>query len=200
MLDFLYFSGLISLTLFPTQSALLWLYDKSKDIQHKLDVDPSYLRFSRFPLLYALIIGLQLLKGYLIPLATDYLFFYNDIYLLISIIATFSFHLFSPFNGFRKQPYGFLVLVGIGLFIDIKIGLFLLIVSCLLSLLTNSFVMGTLITLFLSLFFVWSFQFPIIYLVSLLACFCILFLSSSDEAIRYFSKKPITLYTHFKNR
>lgn len=200
MIDLLYFSGLIGLTLLPIQSILLWIYEKAKDIQHKLDVDPAYLRFSRLPLIYAFIIALQFSKGFLIPLATDHLSFYNDTYLLISIITTFAFHLFSPFNGFKKQPHWFLVLIGIGMFIDINIGLFILSVSLILSFLTNSFVLGTLLTLFMSLFIVWSLQFPTIYLLSLLSCFCILFLAFSDEAIRYFSKKQITIFTHFKNR
>jgi hypothetical protein len=199
-MELVYYSGLITLTLLPIQSILLWFFEKSRDIQHKLDIDPTLIRVSSVPALHGIIILFQFLKGFYIPYATDHLLFYNDTFLLISIIATLAFHFFSPLNSFKPQPYWFIVLAGISTFIDIKIGIFVVLFTLCLTLILNSFVIGLLISLFLSLFLVLTFGLAPIYLLAMLSCFCIVFLALNDEAIDYFSTNPLTLYQHFKNR
>jgi len=199
-MDYVYFSGLLLLTLVPFHSIILWMVEKSKDIQNKLEVDPTLIRVSGMPFIYGVLAMVPLLKGFFIPYVVEQLFFFDSTFLIISISATFIFHFYSPFTEFKPQPYWYLLLLGTTTFIDIRIGAFTLIVSLLLTILMNSLVLSTLITLFLTFFLTQFFQLQSIYLLSLIIIFCVIFLALNDDAIRYFSKNPNTLYKQFKNR
>lgn len=196
----MYFIGLLVIALIPIQPLLFWLFNRSRDIQNKLDTHPSSIRLSRLPFLYGVVFILLFLKGYGIPYLTDRIFFYNDLFLLISIVSTLGFHFFSPFNRFKPQPFWFVVFSGVSLFLDKQIGISIIIMSLIFTLVFNSMLIGPLVSLFIALFLSWIWGFPTVYLTALLCSFCIIFLALNEEAILYFSKNPLTLYQQFKKR
>lgn len=184
MLLFLYFLALGSIASVPFDRLLTWLYQKGRELSKEVDGPYSPVRFSKRPLILAVIVALNGLLGLGLPYLTDALF-YSSFYTGIGILVVFGCYLWPAFNGFSSNSFKILVITGIYAYLfPFTFWLFLL-AFCIAWIFTQhyhvSFLIGIL-CMFLPLWFLPSVPF---WVVVNLGLFLVYFLRYSNSVLLY---------------
>lgn len=193
---------LLLATAIPINRLINIIRKHSSQIDKQLEKEATFTQFSKTPLLAAICIAYNFLKGYLPIYITDtHLYFNNGIQLVI-IAVSFTLHTWSPFLGFRRSTSLFLPLYGIYVFMAPELNTSLFpIIFILATLLLNSIPFGLLISICAMFFSIWFLNLPL-YLIP--ANF-ILFLLTAFALKNYIflhleRSKKWTLKSSFENR
>lgn len=183
----------------PIEPTINWLYTSVINIQTQLEHKQQPCHVSIRPIIEALIIGLKALKGWYIPTILVTLDSSN-IELLAILSLLLLFELWPPFQLFKFNPKWHYVLWGLYTFLSPSFCLIYPLGVIILSLLTNSFSIGQLVTI-LSMFIILSItNANPFYLLANSFFFILVFIASMPKLQHGITSKTLDIKSSYNHR
>jgi len=184
----------------PFDRLLAWFYDRTQDIQSKMDRPTKLIGLSKAPFLFGMSTGLDFLKGFLpFFIASELLYEFTFLGFAV-ILASLIGHHWSPFKEADNNPSFWVVVWGIYAAMSWPLGLHYPIAFVVFSLLFNAFLWGYLLTVVSATFVIWLNYTEPIFIPMNFLIFCIIFIAKREEVIQFFEHKPVTLLKAFLER
>jgi glycerol-3-phosphate acyltransferase PlsY len=199
MLNLSIYIIIIFLASAPFEQFFPWLFKKLSEINAKLEKPSSPAYCSNAIFIFFFIQSANFLKGLLLPLLAYY-YFENDYLLLLAVIFILICHNWSFFNKFKNRGNFFMLVWGIYTYLYPPLFFIYPLAYFLLTLLTNSLLIGYLTSLVSMLFFIWLFRLESFYIALNVPLILIVIFANKNKIIYYLENNFQTILQSFQSR